>query len=143
MRWLRYGVLFCCLAVASLSFAQKEDWLPVTPQDLQVKEVPHNPGAAAIQLYYADFIDDNQNSEFFYQRIKILTDKGMSYADVELPVYPQHSISDLKARTVHPDGKIIEFTGKPFEKTIIKGKGIKFLAKIFTLPEVTIGSIAE
>src|SRR5437016_3355738 len=78
MRWLRYGALFCCLAVASLSFAQKEDWLPVTPQDLQAKEVPHNPGAAAIQLYYANFIDDNQNSEFFYHRIKILTDKGIS-----------------------------------------------------------------
>jgi hypothetical protein len=136
--------VFCCFMTASLSFAQKEDWLPITPQDLQVKEVPGNPGAPAIQLYYANYIDDNLHSEFFYRRIKILNDKGNKYADVEIPIFlPGSSVSSVKARTIHPDGKIIEFSGKPFQKTIIKGQGIKYLAKTFTLPEVTVGSIIE
>src|SRR5215831_20367287 len=132
-----------CLMTASLSFAQKEDWQPITPQDLQIKEVPGNPGAPAIQLYYADYIDDSAHTEFLYERVKILNDKGMKYADVEIPVPPSGSITGLKARTIHPDGKIVEFSGKPFEKTIIKGKGIKYVAKTFTMPEATVGSIVE
>ena len=143
MRVFRCCILFFCVMTASLSFAQKEDWQPITPQDLQIKEVPGNPGAPAIQLYYADYIDDSSHSEFYYERIKILNDKGTKYADVEVQIPPLSSITGLKARTIHPDGKIVEFSGKPFEKTIIKGKGIKYVAKTFTMPEATVGSIVE
>src|ERR1700682_5304912 len=146
MRKLRCLVWFACLASASFSFAQKEDWLPIAQKDLQVKEVPGSPGADAIQLYYADFIDDNIHGEFIYHRIKILTEKGRQpgkYADVEIAIPPEFTLSDLKARTIHPDGQIVDFTGKPFEKTLIKGQGIKFLAKTFTMPDVSVGSIVE
>ena len=146
---LRYCALLTCLTCASLSFGQKsEGWLPITDQDLTVKEVPGDPGAAAIQLFYSDIIDDQNHSELFYHRVKILTEKGRQpqpdgYADVEIPILPGFSVSDLKARTVHPDGTVVEFTGKPFQKTVVKGKGIKVLAKTFTMPEVTVGSIIE
>jgi hypothetical protein len=146
MRKLRCLVWFACLASASFSFAQKEDWLPIAQKDLQVKEVPGNPGADAIQLYYAHFIDGNNQTEFVYHRIKILTEKGRQpgkFADVEIPILPGFTVSDLKARTIHPDGQIIDFTGKPFEKTLIKGQGFKFLAKTFTMPDVSVGSIVE
>lgn len=141
MRPLR--CLVFCLLLACTALAQKEDWLPVTPQDQQIKEVPGDPGAAAIQLYYADYIDDTNQTEFFYRRIKIFNEKGNRHADVELEIPPDGAIHRLKARTIHPDGSIVEFTGKPFEKTIIKGRGIKFAAKTFTMPEVTPGSIIE
>jgi hypothetical protein len=126
-----------------LGFAQKEDWLPITPQDLQIKEVPGNPGASAIQLYFADYIDDDEQTEFFYHRIKILNDKGKQYADVEIEIPPDGSVGGIKARTIHPDGSIVDFTGKPFQKTLIKGRGIKFLADTLTMPDVTPGSIVE
>ena len=58
--------------------------------------------------------------QFFYHRIKILTDAGRQYANVEIPIDPLFHFVDLKARTIHPDGSIVEFTGKPFEKTIVK-----------------------
>ena len=144
MRQLRSIALFTCLVLPALSYGQKEDWLPVTSQDQQMKEVPGDPGASAIQLYFADFIDDTNHTEFFYHRIKVLNEKGIKeHGDVEIPIFPGSTVSDLKARTIHPDGKIIEFTGKPFEKTVFKGKGIKFLAKTLALPEVTAGSIIE
>lgn len=144
MRNLLVHSFFVLFLAGSMAFAQKESWLPIAPEDLQVKEVPGDPGAAAIQLYYAHYIDDNLHSQFFYHRIKVLNDKGTRYADVEIPIFiPNSSITDLKARTIHPDGKIIDFSGKAFEKTIIKGQGIKYLAKSFTLPEVTVGSIIE
>lgn len=144
MRYFWVGVFVFSLVAVSLSYAQSEGWLPITPQDLQVKEVPGDPGAPAIQLYYAHYINDNYHSQFFYRRIKILNDKGNKYADVEIPILiPGSSVSDLKARTIHPDGKIIDFTGKAFEKTMVKGQGLKYLAKTFTFPEVTAGSIVE
>jgi hypothetical protein len=87
--------------------------------------------------------DDNDRFVSFYSRIKILTDAGRKYADVEIPVGPGESLKQLKARTVHPDGAVIEFTGTPFEKTIVKGKGIKYAARTFTFPDVTVGSIVE
>lgn len=145
MRRVRCCIFFSfCLAVASMAYAQGEGWLPVTQEDLQTKEVPGDPGASAIQLYYADYIDDTLHSEFLYSRIKVLNEKGNKYADVEIPVpVSGSSVTGLKARTIHPDGKIIDFSGKAFEKTIIKGKGVKYVAKTFTLPEVTVGSIIE
>src|SRR5262245_11777346 len=143
MRTFRYVALAVCLVCCLPSFAQKEDWLPVTPADLELKEVPGNPGAPAIQLYYANYINDMLATEFIYIRIKILNDGGKKYADVEIPAGIGSTVDNLKARTIHPDGSIVEFTGKPFEKTILKGKGIKFLAKTFTFPDVTVGSIVE
>ncbi|HMC29809.1 MAG TPA: DUF3857 domain-containing protein [Candidatus Angelobacter sp.] len=150
MKVIRFLPLFLCL-FSLASFAQKEDWLPVTQQDLQYKEVPGNKGAPAVRLYYAQYINDNTASCFFYERIKILNEKalagGNSYADVELPILTLgdlvENITDLKARTIKPDGSIVEFTGKPFEKVVFKGRGNKFAVKAFTMPNVSVGSIIE
>jgi uncharacterized protein DUF3857/transglutaminase superfamily protein len=142
-KYLRVVALAACLLSPLLSFAQKEDWLPVSKHDLDITQVPGSSGADAIQLYYADFINDQDQNEFFYHRIKILNEKGNRHADVQIEVPPEGSISGLKARTIHPDGKIVEFTGKPFQKTIIKSRGLKVLAKAFTMPDVTVGSIIE
>ncbi|HEY6307604.1 MAG TPA: DUF3857 domain-containing protein [Candidatus Angelobacter sp.] len=127
-------------------YGQKQAWLPVTPQDLAVREVPGNPGAPAIQLYYSQDINDhdaNNEGEYIYHRIKVLNEKGTKYGDVEIRLPSDFTLADLKARTIHPDGKIIDFTGKPFDKVIAKGKGFKYLAKTLTLPDVTVGSILE
>jgi hypothetical protein len=141
---IRLFLLFIFLAVFVVhARAQKEDWQPITQHDLEMKQVPGNPGADAVQLYYADFINDEEQTEFFYVRIKVLNEKGKGHADVELVIQPDVSISRLKARTIQPDGRITEFTGKPFQKTIIKTRGVKVLAKAFTMPEVNVGSIIE
>jgi hypothetical protein len=134
---------FCFIFFVLPALAQKEDWLPVTQQDLEIKQVPGSAGADAIQLYYADYIDDVEHYEFFYHRIKVLNEKGNRHADVEIVLPVDGSFSSLKARTIHPDGKITEFTGKPFQKVLVKGRGIKVLAKTFTMPDVTVGSIIE
>jgi uncharacterized protein DUF3857 len=139
----RYFIVAAALAVPLICFGQKESWLPITEQEKSLQAVPGSPGAEAIQLYYADYIDDNEQNEFFYKRIKILNEKGNKYADVEIEIPPEGSVTGLKARTIHPDGSIVEFAGKPFQKTIAKTRGVKFIAKTFTMPEVTPGSIIE
>jgi hypothetical protein len=52
-------------------------------------------------------------------------------------------IGTIRARTIEPDGSIVEFDGQVFEKTIVKTKGVKYLAKTFTLPDVQVGSVIE
>lgn len=141
---MRFLLLSAILAVfITPARAQKEDWQPITQQDLEMKQVPSNPGADAIQLYYANYLDDSMGYEFTYHRIKVLTESGKKYADVEITAGVNNDIGNLKARTIHPDGSIVEFTGKPFDKTIFKGRGLKWNAKTFTMPEVTVGSIIE
>ena len=49
----------------------------------------------------------------------------------------------MKARSIRPDGTIANFEGKPFDKTIVKARGVKYLAKTLTLPDVRVGSIIE
>lgn len=120
-----------------------DEWLPVTLQDLAVKEVPNDPGADAIQLYMRYYKDDDAKFISAYHRIKILHESGKSWADVEIPLAPGQSLKQLVARTIHPDQKIIEFTGQPFEKLLIKKRGVKYASKSFTFPEVTVGSIIE
>ncbi len=124
-----------------------EGWLPITQQDFAVKEVPNDPGADAIQLYMSYYKDENANFLAVYKRIKILRagalQPGRGIVDVEIPVIPGESLKELQARTIHPDQQIVNFTGKPFEKVLIKARGVKAVARCFSLPDVTVGSIVE
>lgn len=140
---VRRVVLSGCLLLPCMGLAQGHAWLPVEAQDLKMKEFSAAPGAEAVQLYYADEIDDVDHTEFFYSRIKVLTDGGKRHANIEIPMLEKTSINELYARTILPDGTIVEFTDKPFEKTVYRGKGIKFRVQAFTLPQVTAGSIIE
>ena len=136
-------LLLCCAVVARPSFAG-DDWLPIPPADLALKDNPANPGANAMILYRSSDMDSKESSVREYVRIKIFTQEGTKEANVELPFNRQKvNILDVRARTVHPDGSIVNFDGKIFEKTIIKASGIKYLAKTFTLPDAHPGSIVE
>lgn len=127
-------------------FAAAEEsraWLPVDPKDLQMKEFKQVPGAEAVLLYYANEIDDVSHTNFLYTRIKILTDGGKHYANVEIPTVEKMSVVDLFARTIHPDGKIVELTDRPFEKVVFQGKGLRVRVQAITLPQVAAGDIIE
>jgi len=120
---------------------------PVTPEELKMTAEPLAPGAPAIILYrQVDRVDNSAAAyEDTFVRIKILTDEGRKYGDVEIP-YNEGAgihISKLSARTIHPDGSLSEFKGTPFEKEIVKARGWKYMAKTFALPDVQVGSVIE
>ncbi|HSK45486.1 MAG TPA: DUF3857 domain-containing protein [Candidatus Binatia bacterium] len=143
MKNYRYLLLSWLFLLPWACFAQNQDWLEVTAQDREIKEVPGDPGASAIQLFFADYRDDDVRYQFIYHRIKILTEEGKKHANIEIPIFPWYHFDGVKARTIHPDGSIVEFTGRPFEKVLAKPRDVKFLAQTFTLPDVTVGSIIE
>jgi hypothetical protein len=122
------------------------EFQPVSPDELKMTSEPLAPGAPAIILYRQVDRDDNGRTshEDNYTRIKILTEEGRKYGDVEIPfVRGSNDVVSLRARTIRPDGSVANFDGKVFEKTIVKARGLKYLAKTFTLPDVQIGSIIE
>ncbi len=123
-----------------------DEWLPIDPAELKMTSEPLALGAPAIYLYRQ--VDRNDkltaSSEYNYLRIKILTEEGRKYANIEIPFEKEYfKVSGIRARTIHPDGTIVNFDGKVYENTIEKAKGLKILAKTFSMPEATVGSIVE
>jgi hypothetical protein len=119
---------------------------PISPDELKMMSEPLAPGAPAIVLYRQVDRDDNGHTshEEDFVRIKILTEEGRKYADVEIPfVKGGNDVVHLRARTIRPDGSIADFDGKVFEKTVMKARGFKYAAKTFTLPDVQPGCIIE
>jgi len=138
-------VLGVALAEPKWPVAVGDEWQPISQEELKMTSVSEAPGAPAVYLYRQVDRDDGRNGhEYNYVRIKILTEEGRKQADIEIPfVKERESIHSIKARTIRPDGTIANFDGKVYDKTIVKAKGFKYLAKTFTLPDVQVGSIVE
>lgn len=121
-----------------------QDWLPVTPEELQMKSEPKAPEAPAVFLYRQVDRDDTASSESVYARIKILTEEGRKYGNVEIPYYKnEQGIYQIAARTIRTDGSIVEFDGEVYEKPVVSARDRKLFAKWFTLPNVEVGTIVE
>ncbi|HUA13820.1 MAG TPA: DUF3857 domain-containing protein [Verrucomicrobiae bacterium] len=140
-------VLSIGFAIANLTTpANAIGFQPVSPDELKMTSEPKAPGAMAITLFREVDRDDSARTahEDAYLRIKVLTEEGRKYADVEIPFLKgQNDVANVHARTIEPDGSIVNFSGQVFEKEIVKARGVKYLAKTFTMPNVQAGSILE
>ncbi len=144
MRLVRHGAAFFLFLFALVMPSLAADWPAISPEDLSVQDVKEQPGAPAVVLLREETDDDMNNFRSVYERIKILTDAGREYANVELPYNRRaFTIAAISGRTVHPNGSTVEFKDKPFDKTVVKGNGLKYNVKSFTLPDVQVGSIID
>lgn len=149
-RSLLYCGLFLCFFVAPLVFLSlplsAAEFQPVVPDELKLTNEPLAPGAPAIILFRQVDRDDRGLTahEDNYVRIKILKEEGRKYADIEIPYFKASSnVVNVHGRTIRPDGSVASFDGKIFDKSIVKARGLKYLAKTFTLPDVQVGGIIE
>jgi hypothetical protein len=147
IQMVRAKLSFFLLAIALLCSSRRlfafDDWQPISPDELKMTADPAHP-ADAIILYHEATVDDMTRHTHTYTRIKIFTEKGKDRANLEIPNDAHYiGISDIRARTIAPDGTITNFNGKAFDSTIVKSQGVKYLAKTFTLPNVQVGSIIE
>lgn len=152
--WLR-GV-GCASVVLCMTGAARaaNRFVAPTAEELSMTSLPGYPGVAAVVLFREQITEDDLHVVKHYDRIKILTEEGKEYANVELSFATTNgensdygandkSLGEIEGRTIHPDGKIIPFTGKPYLKVMEKERGVKFQALVFTLPDVEVGSIVE
>ena len=143
---------------ASVKSAWAADtFMKPTKEELAMTSLPGYPGAPAVVLFREEITRDDMHVVQHYDRIKILTEEGKSYANVSLRFFSstdmENSVGDyigddkmegdIVGRTIHPDGTIIPFTGKPYLKVMEKTKGYKIQEKVFTLPDAEVGSIIE
>jgi hypothetical protein len=118
--------------------------------DLEMKQCSFDEKAEAVILFddgQLDFIAGGGYELKKIRRIKILTEKGLEWANVHLPYLSdrnEEEITGLEAQTYNLDntGNI---TISKVEKKLIYEKKInkKYSEKIFTFPEVKVGSIIE
>lgn len=134
------------LLISYSTFLFAVDFQPVSQDELKMTSEPLAPGAPAVILFrQVDRNDDRYTAhEDNYFRIKILTEEGRKYADVEIPIYREvGNIVNIHARSIRPDGSVTNFDGKVFEKPLVKARGLKYMARVFTIPDVQVGGIIE
>jgi Domain of Unknown Function with PDB structure (DUF3857)/Transglutaminase-like superfamily len=137
------------LLLLSLAFlpctAFAGDWPQPTPDELKMTSDPAAPDAPAVYLFREETVVDDLHMHSMSARVKILTEKGKEmFSDIEIPYEGRNfSITDVGARTIHSDGTVIPFTGKPIEKLIVRTSQYKYMQKVLSLPDVQVGSIIE
>jgi hypothetical protein len=150
--------LIVCLLALTAAFAPGsataavEDWKPVDPAELALKSPTVEKEADAEGLFWEVRIDDNEDGDLIfthYLRVKVFTDRGReSQSKIDLPFGKLYGteikIKDIAARTIKPDGSIVELKKEDiFERTIVKASGLKMKAKSFAMPSVEPGCIIE
>jgi hypothetical protein len=136
-------LLFPALLLAG-GFSRTHDFhLP----DAAEKALKSEDGSPAAVLDWVRLDDNVDGIDAEYFRIKVFTDEGKKYGDVEIPYFDAYPIfghvSDISARTIHEDGTIVPFDGKVFDKVLYKSGGDSLRAKTFSLAGVQPGSILE
>lgn len=152
MRWksLAYLVLFTSLGTAG---AGADAWEPLDPELLALKAPKLDPEADAEYLLRRVRIEDKVLSageqlvlmRSNYVRLKIYTERGKErHSVVDLRAVDDGRISGLRARTILPDGKIIEVEKADiFERDVKRANGVETRQRSFALPGVEVGAVVE
>jgi transglutaminase-like putative cysteine protease len=137
----RLILLVFVAATAPILHAQFQE---PTPAELKMTADPKAPGAAAVYLYREETTDDHLHFHSYYERVKILTEKGKELATIHVPYQRGgFKVTDIKGRTIHSDGTIVPLTSKPEDLMEARNSYGQINQMVFTLPSVEVGSILE
>ncbi len=125
-----------------------KEWKPIEPAELALKSPTVEKDADAEVLFWEVRVDDSPSEDLIkshYVRLKIFTERGKeSQSRIDLPYLNRTKIKDIAARTIKPDGTIIELKKEDvFERTIVKAGDVKLKAKSFAMPGIEPGVIIE
>jgi len=144
---MRNRVLLCALFLLFIAASPLQllaQFMQPSAEELKMTTDPKAPGAAAVFLNFEETTDDQLHYYSFYERIKVLQEKGKELATVNLPYLQGNSkIGEIKGRTIHSDGTVIPMTVKPEDLLTVKEGDRQYGRKVFTLPSVEVGSILE
>jgi Domain of Unknown Function with PDB structure (DUF3857)/Transglutaminase-like superfamily len=147
------GLLLCLFLLFPVpARAAGDDWKPIDQAQLSLKSSTVEKDADAEGLFWEVKIDDNPEGDLIfnhYLRVKVFTERGReSQSKIDLPfgnlIGGETKIQDIAARTIKPDGSIVELKKEDiFERTIVKISGLKVKARSFAMPAVEPGCIIE
>ncbi len=141
-RTLKFAASIALAVIPPFAWAQQ--FQTPTADELKMTSDPKAPDEDAVYLDYEETDNDPMHYQSIYARIKVLTEKGKALATVELPYLSRDwKISDIAGRTIDPDGSVHPLTGKPEDLLSEKTGTLELKRKVFTLPDVEVGSILE
>ena len=125
-----------------------EDWRPVDAADIALKAPIVESNADAEAIFWDIRVDDGGANDLVlshYVRIKIFNERGRDkHSKIDIPYFGGVKIKDVAARTIRPDGSIVELMKDDIlEKTVVKVSGLKLKTKTFAFPGIEPGAIIE
>lgn len=150
--FLPLGLLVCLLALPALASPAGDEWKPVDPAQLSLKNATVEKEADAEAIFWEVRIDDNPEGDLIfnhYLRVKVFTERGReSQSKIDLlygKLYGSETkVTDISARTIKADGTIVELKKEDiFDRTVVKASGLKYKARSFAMPAVEPGCIIE
>jgi transglutaminase-like putative cysteine protease len=145
-RVLSFSLLAFVYALPSLAV----DWRPLDPADLALKQSKTDPNADAEALFREVRVANEQeganyakNTVTEYVRLKIFTDRGKEFGNVQIPYFRNSNVFGVEGRTIHPDGAIVELAKDSIFDKVLEKRGFKSKVVTFALPAVEPGSIIE
>jgi len=131
--------------------AQVQAWKPIDPAHVALKapvvEKDADAEAIFLEVYFKDEFDGSTARKVFsnYVRIKVFTQRGVeNHGKVDIVYSNRGNVRDIAARTIKPDGSIVEMKKDAvFDREIVRLSGLKLKAKSFALPAVEPGVIVE
>lgn len=141
-----WTVLLLMVPAVSLTAAPK--WPEIDPAELAETHGRVDPEAGAEVLLYdvlVDHMDYYSPREEHYQRVKIYDQRGVErYSKVEIPYRAGEKITNVEARTIKPDGTIVELTkAELFDRQVAKVGSFRIKQTAFAPPGLEPGVILE
>ncbi len=138
---------FLPVVLAAVALGADQRWKPVEPAQLAMKEPVVEKDAPAEVLFWEMNIDDRGSKTIFknYVRIKIFTAHGAdTQGKVQITYSPSEHVTDIAARTVKPDGSIMEVkTDGILEQKVLRTSELALNSKTIVFPAVEAGCLIE
>lgn len=139
-----FGLLTLSAAVPAAA-----EFPPLTDRERTLASVPNHANAPAVvlfrnaELWVRDVMHDELSSRMHVQaRTKVLTDKGMDRAEVQIAHSGFVRLKNFQGRTILPDGKIVPVPADAkFQRKLSKREGYSVTSVAF--PAVAVGAILD
>ncbi len=144
---MRISISFLCLVFLVLP-AKAADFPPITDAERALDVVPGQPGASAVVLFkkaelkLMDYPREISSYLKVDVRLKILSEEGKTYGEVEIPHSGFYRLKGLRGRTVLADGRAVALPEDAiFEER--RSRSLKTFVTKLVFPAVEVGAILD
>jgi hypothetical protein len=150
-------IIFTILSIGILQNAQTQiypkEFGRVSKEEIELKKYAKDPNAEALVLYdigKSYFVEANNNFDVVFERvtrIKILTEAGIKWAEVEIPYYREDNIFEkvyeIEAYAYNLEDGMINKTPVQVSNTFDEKINNNWNLKKFAIPNVRAGTVIE